>query len=188
MYYNMLTGVAPLPDTKDRSQRMLKSRFTDVAPVLEVNPTLPRIIAKVVSRAMELNADQRYQAPGDMLKDLNAVSEKLSNPDADLSSAELPNSKSNPPAPQHSLMVVESSVPMQDLFRERLKVSGFRILVTRDPDRALARFSDFPKPADCILFSAVELGESALAAFNRLDESGNTEKIACHLAAYRATS
>ncbi len=74
-------------------------------------------------------------------------------------------------------MVVESNMALQDIFREKLKSNGFRILVTRDPDRALARFGDHPKPADCILISTGELGESALAAFNRLDDSDDTRQL-----------
>ncbi len=178
MYYHMLTGMPPLSETKDRAQRMQKTRFTEVMPILQVDPALPRIIANVVARAMELKVGMRYQSPGEMLKDLNLVTQKLADPSTlDSSAAELSAAKPAAAEPQHALMVVESNSGMQDIFRERLKVIGFRILVTRDPDRALARFSDHPKPADCILFSAVELGEDALTAFNRLGDSGDTEKL-----------
>jgi CheY-like chemotaxis protein len=71
-------------------------------------------------------------------------------------------------------MVVESHTGLQDVFRDKLKANGFRVLVTRDAERALSRFSDNPQPADCILFSSVELGEPALAAFNRLGDSEHT--------------
>ena len=35
-------------------------------------------------------------------------------------------------------MFVESNVSLQDILRERLKTNGYRVLVTADPDRALA--------------------------------------------------
>ncbi len=67
-------------------------------------------------------------------------------------------------------MVVESNVELQNIFRERLKISGYRVLVTQDPERALARFVEDVKTADCVMFCAGGLGEPALEAFNRFGE------------------
>ena len=64
IFYHMITGQAPLLETRDRIQRLSRSRFTDVVPILQHDPTLPKPIVSVVNRAMELNADQRYQTPG----------------------------------------------------------------------------------------------------------------------------
>jgi serine/threonine-protein kinase len=79
--------------------------------------------------------------------------------------------------PQRSLMVVESKQQLQNLFRERLKSVGYRVLVTADPERALARFAENPKVADCVLFSSSDLGQSAIDAFNRLTEDNLLKTI-----------
>jgi DNA-binding NtrC family response regulator len=63
-------------------------------------------------------------------------------------------------------MFVESSTRMQDSFRQNLKNAGYRVLLTSDPQRAMERFHDDKKPAECIVFSTGQLGESALSAFN----------------------
>ena len=74
-------------------------------------------------------------------------------------------------------MFVESNVQLQDIMRERLKTKGFRVLVTRDPERALGRFATGDKVADCVIFSTSELGESALEAFNKFGEGAHTNTI-----------
>lgn len=178
MFYHMLSGVPALSETRDRAQRMHRSRFTQITPLAQVAAELPRAVLRVVEHAMELDPQARYQTPGEMEADLKQLAQKLADGTADIvesgSRAPLPQA---PPPPQHSLMVVEANVALQDIFRERLKSPELRVLMTRDPDRALARFSDRPLPADCLLLSAVELGESALAAFNRLDESDDTRSL-----------
>ena len=75
-------------------------------------------------------------------------------------------------------MLVESKIEFQDLIREKLKKRGYRVLVISDPSRALARFSpDEDPPADCVLFSAPELGTAALEAFNQFGEDPHTADI-----------
>ena len=49
IFYHMLTGKPPIVETRDRIQRLSKSRFEDVANILDVDPELPRPIAAVVN-------------------------------------------------------------------------------------------------------------------------------------------
>jgi serine/threonine-protein kinase len=70
MLYQMLTGIAPLPEAKERSQRLSISRFHNIRPLMDVAPELPRGLSLIVMRAMELAADRRYQTPADMLLEL----------------------------------------------------------------------------------------------------------------------
>ena len=74
-------------------------------------------------------------------------------------------------------MFVESNVQLQDVIRQRLKNSGYRVLVTADPDRALSRFTETNRAADCVIFSTGELGEGALNAFNRFADNKHTAEI-----------
>ena len=47
-----------------------------------------------------------------------------------------------------------------------------------DPNRALARFTEIDEaPADCVVFSAAELGGLALEAFNRFATDEHTSHI-----------
>ncbi len=180
IFYHMLTGQPALVETRDKIQRLSRTRFTDIVPILKHDPTIPRPIVQVVNRAMELNADVRYQTPGEMLAELKAAINKASDPDAPVDEEEPgkpPAVAATAAAPSRTLMFVESNVPLQDILRERLKNNGYRVLVTADPDRALSRFTAENKAADCVIFSTGELGDAALAAFNRFAEGEHTREI-----------
>jgi serine/threonine-protein kinase len=179
IYYHMLTGKPPLYETKDRIQRLSKTRFMEIEPIAKLDPTLPRHITAIVNRAMELNVDERYQTPADMLADFKVV---LQAPDGAFAAPAEEDAPARPTAPtaeppRHTLMFIESNIQLQDVLRERLKNKGYRVLVTRDPDRALSRFADGSKAADCVIFSTSELGEPALEAFNKFAEGRNTSPI-----------
>ena len=176
IFYHMLTGQPPLVETRDRIQRLSRTRFTEITPILKHEPTLPKPIVQVVNRAMELNVDARYQSPGEMVAELKAAINKLNDPAA-ASDDEESGKPAAPAAPQRTLMFVESNVALQDILRQRLKNSGYRVLVTADPDRALSRFTAENKAADGVIFSTGELGDSALQAFNRFAEGEHTREI-----------
>jgi tRNA A-37 threonylcarbamoyl transferase component Bud32 len=193
IYYNMLTGRAPLAETKDRIQRLSKTRYADVQPILRVDPTIPKGVAAVVTRSMDLSAGLRYQAPGEMLADLQLCLRRLeSGTDAaDPAASETEGhgqtgealfaAWEGPKAVQRSLMIVESNGQMQDVLRAGLKKMGYRVMLTRDPDHAIKRFFRNPTAADCVIFSTLELGDAALEAFNQFAEGEDTCNVAAVL-------
>ena len=65
-------------------------------------------------------------------------------------------------------MVVESNPEMQEVFRNGLKRLGYRVLLTADPVRAVARFRQDTSVADCVIINAQEIGQPALESFNAL--------------------
>lgn len=189
MYYHMLAGRSPLHETRDRIQRLSKSRFSDIVPIRQAEPGVPRVVAAIVNQAMNFDPEKRYQTPGQMLVDLNFAVERMAagedaagaedevEPErwqADrerLAAALASNSQ------RRGLMFVESNTKMQDLFREELKKAGYRVLVTSDPQRALARFQDEKKPADVVIFSTGQLCEAALEAFEQFAGGEATASI-----------
>ena len=179
IYYHLLSGKPALQEARDRIQRLSKTRFESVEPLLQVDPTIPKFIAPVVYRAMDLNVESRYQHPNEMLTDLKTVLYRLEHPELEQQAAVDGDEKftSPPPANQRVLMVVESNAELQNVFRERLKSVGYRVLVTQDPDRAVTRLVSDPKSADCAIFSTGALGESALDAFNRLGSDPATSHM-----------
>jgi serine/threonine-protein kinase len=77
-----------------------------------------------------------------------------------------------------TIMVVESKMEMQNVFREKLKKYGYRVLVFSDPQRALVRIEDAAtKLVDCVLFSTLALGEESLEAFNKFGATASTKQI-----------
>lgn len=183
MYYHMLTGQAPLLETKDRVQRLNKTRFLEVIPIEQLEPSLPHYVTAIVQKAMMLDVNRRYQTPAAVLTDLQiglrrlveeakAASDSAARHDRDRLATLL-----LAPEPQQAVMVVESNTRMQDVFREGLKKAGYRVLLTSDPERALSRFRQEARVADCVVFNAQEIGQSAVAAFNRFAEEEKTRQI-----------
>lgn len=176
IYYHILTGVPPISETRDRIQRLSRSRFEDVKPILQTDPELPHAVAAVVKQAMDLDPVERYQSPGEMLADLNSAMGRLGEPvPAGQEAAKAAAAADTPP--QRTLMLIESNIKIQDIMRQRLKSNGYRVLVMADPQRAMSRFADGSKAADCVIFSTGELGQAALDAFNSFADEEHTAAI-----------
>ena len=182
MFYNMLTGVPPLSETRERMQRLSAGRYTNVKPIAEVAPEIPQRIMVVCRKAMDLDPLKRYQTPGEFHADLQAVlrhlkkAEELAGSDGD-AVAVLDQLDEETLATPKTVMIVESNPEFQNLFREKLKKRGYRVLVIRDPERAIGRFTDDPQVADCVVFSCTDLGAAGLEGFNQAAKHGNAKKV-----------
>lgn len=176
MFYHMLTGIPPLFETRDRIMRLSVQRFYDIKPITDLEPNLPRLIAMVVNKAMELVPERRYSSQREMLIDMEAVERRLQ---AGETGNELPSEApdNRPKGPvmegvNRTVMLIEANAGMQDLLREKLKQHGYRVLIVSDVERGLARFTGTQHVADVVVFSALEIGANAVDGFNRF---GNDE-------------
>ncbi len=178
IYYQLLCGRPALAETRERSQRLSKTRFQDIKPVLEVVPTTPLPLARVVTKALELDPARRYQTPGEMLADLKLAVKRIGEAKDGAVVEDAPALEGHDDQGQpRKLMIVESDQKMQDLFRELFKKQGYRVLVTVDPDRLFQRLYDDAKAADVLLISSGRLGRPALEAFNRLGQEGRLKHL-----------
>lgn len=187
--YNLLTGVSPIGDSKERMARMSSARFHNIKPITGLEPNLPGRLAAFVMQAIELNPERRYGSVSDMYADAKRILARLEAGDlAEADAAEA----ANPAAVQamiekemedqeglnKTVMIVESKTEMQDLLRDRLKKYGYRVLVYSDWQRAVKRFEDDEKtPADCLVFCAQYLGEEALEGFNEFGTREATKAV-----------
>jgi serine/threonine protein kinase len=190
VYYNMLAGVPPLLETRDRLLRLSNTRFQEVKPILEHVPDLPRYMANFIGKAMELSPAKRFQTTGEMLAELKLVQKRLQAGEVDfVPEANVPafspnvvdqdqqESEEELEGQNKTVMIIESDVKMQNVLRERLKKRGYRVLVFSDPYRGLARFEDGDQIADIVVFCAHELGGQALDAFNTFAKGSVTQTI-----------
>ena len=183
--YHILSGKPALTETRDRSQRLSISRFTDFPPLGELVQGLPDEIYAICHKALEFDPEKRYQTPSQLLSDIQSTIQKLEKPNADApvkrtsqhSIAEI-NEEDAKEGNGKTLIVVESKLELQDILRDKLKKRGYRVLIFGDPQRALSKFSpDESAPADCLVMCAPDLGNLALEAFNQFAEQEHTRHI-----------
>lgn len=180
IFYQLLTGVAPLGEMKERAKRLDSSRFRNVRPIRDVAPSVPRVLAFIVEKAMKLDPEERYQSPGAMLADLEIAVKKLESGEVDDEvavqtslAAAAKKERVNLP----TVMIVEANAELQDTFRQSFKKAGFRALVISNVDRAIERLDDPDSGVGAVLFNAQTLGKAAVEGFNRLLDSPSTRDI-----------
>ena len=186
IFYHMLTGKPPLSETRDRLLRLSKSRFQEITPIRKLDPHVPDSVAIVVNKLMVLDPNRRYQSPAAVLGDLKIAAGRLAAESLIVGSRPEENNSQSDAAHfsaegQHAVMVVESNTHMQDIFRQGLRRAGYRVLLTSDPDTALSRFRQDATAADCVVFNAQELGQSALEMFNQFGEDTKTHFVSALL-------
>jgi len=177
IYYHMLAGEPPLKETRNKAERGARGRFLNVVPLQHLGHQIPRFIAEIVDRAIHINPEIRYQSAAQMLIDLKRAVEKLSQREA--ASSESGQDEGGPvhAGPRRPVMIVEADPQSQELFRDGLRRSGYRVLIISDPFRALDRIEQDPKIADCVVFSAEAIGRDALEAFNKFAADEKTRDV-----------
>src|SRR6185369_5349945 len=79
IYYELLTGVAPLERTRDRDERSQFSRYLQVPPVGVTDPALPRVVANLCDKLMNINPTLRHQNTGEVLREAKFTLSELQN-------------------------------------------------------------------------------------------------------------
>jgi serine/threonine-protein kinase len=144
-----------------------------------VAPTIPLALARVVSKAIELDPARRYQTPGEMLADLKLAAKRVADAkDGQVAHEDAVRLEGQDDQGQpRKLMIVESDHKMQDVFRDLFKKQGYRVLVTNDPERLFQRLYDDIRAFDVLLISSGQIGREALDAFNKLGQDQRTRKV-----------
>lgn len=185
MLYHMLAGEPALTETRDRLQRLNVTRFQEIVPLHERVPDVPGVANQIVQRCMEFNPDKRIQSAAALQAETKKAIEYLESgqkrrDSTDYAGQAMAEHHDDDDLPTNEgegyvVMLVESKAGLQNAVRERLKSRGYRVLVIADPNRALSRFNaDEEHPADCVIFSAAELGNLALEAYNKFATDDHT--------------
>lgn len=177
IYYELLSGVPPLPRTKDRFERSQYSRYLQVRPIRSLEPNLPRLVANVVDRLMQLNPANRYQSPGEVLPDLQAACAELtsgaSNAPNELEADSSRASTSNNSV--YTVMCIEDRHKQQDVLREYFSKHGYRVLVLSDLQRGLTRLRS--SPPDCMVIMGDALGDQAVRGYTEAQEIRGRSRV-----------
>ena len=184
VFYHMMTGVAPLLETRDRLVRMSVSRFGEIKPANELGPRNPdprldRLESRHVLAAGRAVSGAGRVPGGPEAGQVRDGQRRSSDGGGRPEEKHVDKIRVDEQAEGlgKTVLVVESNVQMQNLLREQLKQRGYRVLITNDPARAIQRFEDEIRTADCAVFSAQDLGMRAVEAFNQLGEGQTTSDI-----------
>ncbi len=188
--YHMIAGEPPLFETRERMKRMGSDRYREIPPLATLVPNLPHRVVSLVNRMMALNPEDRHQTPREALDDTLAVIDAIKSGNVDRydpalvekEAAEYAQLKTRVYEGQNKVvLVIESSMSVQDTLRTKLKKIGYRTLIFGDPVRALERFRDLDPaegmPADLMVFGCAGLGVSAIEAFNMFQAMPCSENI-----------
>ncbi|MEZ6094310.1 MAG: serine/threonine-protein kinase [Pirellulaceae bacterium] len=188
MLYHMLAGEPAMKETRERMKRMSPQRFREIAPIAAHLPSLPHRVVIFINRMMDLNPESRIQNTTQALKEAQTVLDAVTSGDLEALSPEVTQQQMDDYAAMLSaqdegknrtVLLVESEPKMQDMFREKLKAVGYRVLIMGNALRAMERFTGLDPaenvPADCVVLGTAGLGQSAVDTFRkfrggRLDE------------------
>ncbi|OWK47087.1 serine/threonine-protein kinase [Fimbriiglobus ruber] len=157
--YEMVIGEPLMPVTKDRATKLQRRRYEQVestlamkAPEVGMHPSLQRLIARAVS----FEPSSRYQTPAQFLETIRATRAELSG------NAEA----SRRAAGALTIYIVEQHVKLQDVFRDKFKKLGFRVLISVDANQALKRYQSAPFHA--LLVDGGTAGRDGVEAYRKV--------------------
>jgi CheY-like chemotaxis protein len=167
VFYEMLTGRAPLETTRNKLARMHKQRFDNVAPIAPGEVDAPPSVFHLLDTMMALNPKHRYQTPAQLVDAIRAARRDLGEKNVD----------SAPTQATRSVFVAESDERLQDAIRDKLKELGYRVYMAGDPVRALDRFRQ--QPYDALVVDAGTTGEDGLLTFDRVMSEAERLDLTC---------
>ena len=168
--YEMIAGEALMPRTRDKHIAQQRRRFEDCEIKLRTRAVelgLPPAVTKVIAKAIAFQPMQRFQTPTAFLEGLKAAR-------AELAGGE----NTRRATGSLSIYVVEENPKLQDVFREKFKQLGFRVLISADAGNALERYQRTPFHA--LLVDAGTAGRDGVEAYKRvMREAGSTYLDLC---------
>jgi eukaryotic-like serine/threonine-protein kinase len=177
VFYMMLTGEGALPETRDRRERMERSRFEGIVP-LSKNPNVPRRLAAIVDKMLAFKPEGRYQSYDDILRDLRAVGELFAG-GAGLEGAEVVGETLDGfPAGPPRVMFIHEKEKLHADVKAKLEKWGYQAVCNTDPGRAIMLHE--LKPFHAIVLDLSTLGKAALKAYQKakFDAEKNNRKVA----------
>src|SRR5262249_10417386 len=146
--------------------RMHKHRFDELPPISIGEVEAPASLFQLLDRMTAFDPNQRFHTPAHLHETARRVLHELEGGQSETV---------NPEGPR-TIFVVKGHPKLQDALREKFRELGFRVLISKDPERALNRYEEHPYHA--LVIDAGSAGEPGLLAFKKMirdaDEMGLT--------------
>ncbi len=179
IYYELLTGVAPYAPSKNREDRKQPSRYRNIRPIRQVDPTIPPAVMAIVEQLMQINPNERYQSPTEVIADLQTIVGARTEPAVTRteSSAAAPESDETIPASNGAksvlptVLCVERRPAQQDSLRDYFSKHGYRVLLLRDVQRAIGRVETEPPVGLILMADSLGEGDEASKVYEQFTAS-----------------
>ena len=177
IFYELLSGVAPYPPTRSREDRKQPSRYRNIRPIRQVDPTVPPAVMAIIDQLMQINPNERYQSPTEVIRDLQTIVETRTETvgtRAESSAAPAPESDEELPAQNGvksalpTVLCVENRPQQQDSLREYFSKHGYRVLLLRDVLRAVGRIQTDPPQGLILMADSLGEGDEASKAYEKV--------------------
>jgi serine/threonine protein kinase len=165
VFYEMLTGKAPLEMTRDRYARMNPRRFQEVKILRPGEIDAPPSVYALCETSLAFDPKRRYQTPSQQLDAVRAARRDI----GAVGGAGKPVAR--------SVFLVESDDHLQMALRDGLKEQGYRVLLASDPSIALDRFRQ--QPFDALIVDVETVGEEGLIVFDHLLDEAKHRGLKC---------
>lgn len=188
VFYQMLTGVPPLPEveTSDPLAKMLKRSFGAIKPLSEHGHAPPPGLSAIIEKMMKMDLKQRYQTMEEVLVDLKAYRDTPapSAKPARRAAAARPSEEDEfafesdhfDDGERRTILVVEYQPEIREALRKSFTKQGFRVLLVGDADVAAERCAE--TCPDLVVFDADGLGSESVTTFaamhDKAEEAGQT--------------
>ena len=177
IFYELLTGVSPYPATKSREDRKQPSRYRNIRPIRQVNPGVPPAVMAIVDQLMQINPNERYQNPQEVIQDLktvvgarpgDSITGEGEPPVAAPESADAMPTANGVTSAMPTVLCVENREKQQDSLREYFTKHGYRVLLLRDFLRAIQRLETDPPQGLILMADALGEGDEASQAYEKV--------------------
>ncbi|MGL4420771.1 MAG: protein kinase domain-containing protein [Gemmataceae bacterium] len=167
--FEMLTGEPIIAATRDRTAMNSKNRYDldDKLRGFIQEYQIPPVVGQLLMKMMAFEPAMRYQSPGQMHEAIRAVQDEV-----------LTGGKSNTirqASGALTIYVVETNPKLQDVFRDKFKKMGFRVLMSVDPGQALARYKQ--QPYHAILIDGGTVGQDGYKAFDEVLKEAESMRL-----------
>jgi serine/threonine protein kinase len=168
VFFEMLTGYAILPPTRDRNAAQMRQRYDldDQIRKLGVEYGLPRNLINLVARMTAFDPVARFQTPAVMLEAIKQVREELAGGGG---------GSSRQASGPTTVFVVEDHPKLQDVFRQRFKELGLRVLMTIDPTQAPKRYQQ--QPFHALIVDAGTVDRDGVEAYVRVMKDAESMQL-----------
>ena len=169
--YELATGQPLMPVTRDRQAKMAAQRYMDVEETLrKEGPELgvPPELMKLLTRMVAFDPGKRFQNPTQLVDAIHQCRSELAGSSGNTV-------RSRTPIGTKTLFVVEQSEKLQDVFRDKFRANGYRVLLSINPDQAIKRYQQ--QPYHGLIVDARMIGREALDVYNKVVREAEATKL-----------